>query len=84
MKTINLAFNKDVSDEELENIITSLNKNLSVTEDSDGISLRFITIDAQLVNIDINDLGIIIRDICMPHHFVSIPKKFIWRLEIRL
>lgn len=80
---IELKLNKEF--EEIEEIVTSLVKcDFEIIDDvNDKTSLRFVTIDSKLIDIEFNWQGVILRNIIKPHLCVMILNKYIWALEVK-
>lgn len=86
MKTIILELSiQATSEETLNNIVEELKQIFTIEDDSKYRfeNIRFVNIDADHVHIDIESLGVTLRDIIKPHLFVSIYKKFIVGIEIK-
>ncbi len=85
MKKITIELNKKTTSEELQTeIVKSLNINFEVIEDTNERfeHLRFITIDGKNVHVDLNGIGIELRNMIKPHICYSIYVKYIYAVNV--
>ena len=87
MKKIMFSFNKDTDEmkDDVELLVARINKNFEIIEDDNEYeTLRYITINADLVLLTDEQIGFGIRSIIQPHKFVSIPNHLLWKVEVKL
>lgn len=79
MKKIILELKQSISKEVMNEIITDLKTRLNVIDDSNDKyeNIRFVTIDAEFMEIRNNGLGVSLTSIINPHIFVSIYQKYL-------
>lgn len=85
MKKITIELNKKTTSEELQTeIVKALNSYFEVIEDTNERfeHIRFITINGENVNVDLNGLGIELRDKIKPHNCFSIYVKYIYAVNV--
>lgn len=81
MKSIQVMFDKKLDYQESLNDLTTL---FNVTDNTERENLHFVTISADLVNIEFTQTCTIIRSIEKPHICVAIPNKCLWSIEVRI
>ena len=87
MKQIIIEFNQQsTSTSTLDAIINDIGTKFNIIDDSKDkfTNLRFVTIDAELVQFNVDSLGIELRQITKPHIFVSIFKKYIYQVDLEM
>ena len=84
MKQITFEFSKKTPKDKLDDIIEDIKMNFDLLEDSDERfeNLRFVTISGYGIEIDVNGECIELRKILNLHAFVSIPRNYIYQLDL--
>lgn len=84
MEKIMFTLNKDLDTERIDYIVSLMNDYFHVLEDDNEFELlRYVTIDAHLVDIKFTDYDVCLRDVLKPHNFVGIPNKFVFEVKVR-
>ena len=85
MDKIVLSLNKDLDAERIDYIVSLLNDYFHVLEDDNEFELlRYVTIDAHLVDIKFTDYDVCLCDKLKLHNFVRIPNKFVFEVKVKL
>ena len=84
MKKVILEIKQSISEEVMNEIITDLKTRFNIIDDSNDKyeNIRFVTIDAESMEIHFNALGIDLISICKPHVFVAIYQKYLIGLSV--
>ena len=79
MKKITLELKQSISEEVMNGIITDLKTRFNIIDDSNDKyeNIRFVTIDAEFMEITNNGLGVSLIRIIEPHVYVSIYQKYL-------
>lgn len=79
MKKVILEIKQSISEEVMNEIITDLKTRFNVIDDSNDKyeNIRFVTIDAELMEINHDALGVCLISITKPHIFVGIYQKYL-------
>lgn len=66
--------------------VQNLKRNFKLIEDTDDKydNLRFVTIDGEDINIDLNGINIELRSITNPHIYVGIAKCFVYAVSVEI
>lgn len=79
MKKVILEIKQSISEEVMNEIITDLKTRFNVIDDSNDEyeNIRFVTIDAEFMEITNNGLGVSLISITTPHVYISIYQKYL-------
>lgn len=84
MEKIMFTFNKDLDAERIDYIVSLMKDYYHVLEDDNEFELlRYVTIDAHLVDIKFTDYDVCLCDVLKLHNFVRIPNKFVFEVKVR-
>lgn len=87
MKRIILEINKKTTSETTQlAIVQNIERNFKLIDDTDEKfeNLRFVTIDGEDINIDLNGINIELRSITKPHIYVGIAKNFVYAVSMEI
>ena len=87
MKRIMLELNKKTTSETTQlAIVQNIKRNFSLIDDTDDRfeNLRFVTIDGEDINIDLNGINIELRSITKPHICVGVAKCFVYAVSVEI
>lgn len=87
MKRIIIELNKKATSETNQlAIVQDIERNFKLIEDTNDSyeNLRFVTIDGEDINIDLNGIDIELRSITKPHIYIGISKNFVYAVSMEL
>lgn len=87
MTRIIIELNKKTTSETTElAIVQNIERNFKLIDDTDDRfeNLRFVTIDGEDINIDLNGINIELRSITKPHISVGIAKCFVYAVSVEI
>lgn len=87
MKRIIIELNKITTSEITQiAIVQNIERNFKFIDDTDDRyeNLRFVTIDGEDINIDLNGINIELRSITKPHICVGIAKDFVYAVSVEI
>ena len=87
MKRIIIELNRKNTSETTElAIVQNIERNFKLIDDTDDRfeNLRFVTIDGEDINIDLNGINIELRSITKPHICVGVAKNFVYAVSVEI
>ena len=87
MKKITIELNKKKTSETTQlAIVQNIKRNFTLIEDTDDRfeNLRFVSIDGEDINIDLNGINIELRSITKPHIYVGVAKDFVYAVDVEI
>ena len=87
MKQIIIELNKKKTSETTQiAIVQNIERNFKLIDDTDDrfSNLRFVTIDGEDINIDLNGINIELRSITKPHIYVGVAKNFVYAVSVEI
>ena len=87
MTRIIIELNKKTTSETTQlAIVQNIERNFKLIDDTDEKFeiLRFVTIDGEDINIDLNGINIELRSITKPHICVGIAKNFVYAVSMEI
>ena len=87
MKRIMIELNKKATSETTQlAIVQNIKRNFNLIDDTDDRfeNLRFVTIDGEDINIDLNGINIELRSITKPHICVGVAKNFVYAVSVEI
>ena len=87
MKQIIIEINKKTTSETTQlAIVQNIERNFKLIGDTNDRyeNLRFVTIDGEDINIDLNGINIELRSITKPHIYVGVAKCFVYAVSVEI